>query len=193
MALVTSICIVKGGCDGFYMFEKTGVYDAALNPTGYGAPNPEVDAASAATISVLYAGATAPVVLNVYPTLPSSNVNAAYYVSTTALGLTTMPSGLTRVTYTVTISGASYPATALVFFDCELECCVAQKLIAAAAAVTGGDCCSECKDTKVIDYMYAKAVLEGARAATCGGLVDVVNTDVEWLESKCAESPCTDC
>lgn len=193
MALEEKICVMSGGCDGFYMFEKTGVYDVSLNPTGWDAPNPPVSDASAAVISVLYAGATVPVEIDVYNTLPTDNVNAAYYVSATALGLTEMPAGLTRVTYTVTVDDVLYSATALVLFDCEVSCCVSQLLIPAAAAVTGGDCCNECKDEKVLNALFAEAVLEGARAATCSGLVDVVNTDIEYLQTLCAATPCSDC
>lgn len=196
MALVPQICIVGGGCDGFYMFDKTGAYDAALNTGGYGAPNPAIGAINAAVISVLYAGATVPIEIDVYPTLPTTNTNAAYYVSAAALGLEEMPAGLTRVTYTVTVAGppeVDYSATALVLFDCELACCVSQKLIAAAAAVANGDCCDDCKNEKLLNWMFAEAVLEGARAATCSGLVDVVNTDIAYLETLCGETPCSDC
>lgn len=198
MAFELKECVMNGGCStGFYVFDKSGVYDVALNPTGYNAPNIATSDVDTATLSVLYAGATVPVVINVYPDLPSSNIDGAYLVTPAALGLTEMPAGLTRVTYTITgtFGGDSftYTTTSLVLFDCELECCVAEKLILAAAAVTGGDCCNECKDDKVINALFAEAVLEGARAATCSGLVDVVNTDIAYLQTLCAETPCSDC
>lgn len=198
MAFELKECVMSGGCStGFYVFDKSGVYDPALNPTGYNAPNIATSDVDTAVLSVLYAGATVAVDIDVFPDLPSTNVDAAYLVTPAALGLTEMPPGLTRVTYTITGTFGgdpfTYTTTKLVLFDCDLECCVAQKLIVATAAITGGDCCNECMYDKVRDALFAEAVLEGARAATCSGLVDVVNTDIDYLQTKCAETPCSDC
>lgn len=197
MAFELKECVKQNGCEGFFVFDKSGVYDPTLNPTGYNAPNISTSDVDTAVLDVLYAGATVPVTINVYSDLPSTNVDGAYQVNASDLGLTEMPPGLTRVTYTITGTFGgdpfTYTVTALVLFDCELECCVSQKLIAAATAVIGGDCCNECKDDKVNNALFLEAVLEGARAATCCGLVDVVNTNVEYLQTKCGESPCSGC
>jgi len=193
MALLLKECVTSGGCEGFYFFEKTGAYDALLNTTGWGAPNATIASATSAELSVLYAGATVPVVIDVLPTFPTTNVDAAYYVTAAALGLTEMPSGLTRVTYTVVAGGSTYIATSLILFDCELACCVSTELIAAASAVANGDCCDECKDSKVHNALFMEAVLEGARAGVCTGQVDAVNANVAYLQTKCGESPCSGC
>lgn len=193
MGLELKICVLQNGCDGLYFFEKTGAYDAALNTTGWGAPNPTTAQATAATLSILYAGATTAVVIDVLPTLPTTNSNAYYNVTDTALGLSEMPSGLTRVTYSVTAAGTTYTATANVLFDCSLACCVSAKLIDAASAVANGDCCDECKEDKVKTALFFEAVLEGARANTCSGQVDAVDTCVDYLVTQCAATPCDGC
>lgn len=197
MALELEICVIQGDCETFYVSEKTGAYDAALNTGGWGAPNVTIGSVATAVFQITYAGATTPITLNVFPSLPSTNTNGLYQVDVADLGLDELPTGWTRVTYIVTgTSGGSpytYSTTKLVFFDCEVACCVTNKIIAAAAAVVNGDCCEECKDEKVINALYLEAVLEGARAGTCSGLTDVVTTDVEYLETQCGETPCSDC
>ena len=199
MALELKSCIIQNGCTGFYFSETTGAYDASLNAGGYGAPNITIASVDTAVLSVTYAGATEAIEIDVYPTLPTTNVNGVYSVTAADLGLDEMPSGWTRVTYTITGNSGggsadyTYSVTKLVFFDCELACCIASKLIEAAAAVVNGDCCNECKDEKVKTALYLEAVLEGARAATCSGLEDVVTTNVEYLETQCGESPCSGC
>lgn len=193
MALELEICVIQNGCDGFYVSEKTGAYDALLNPTGWGAPNATIGSATAATLSVLYAGATVAIDIDVLPSLPTTNVDAAYNVTVAALGLTEMPAGLTRVTYTVIAGGTTYTTTKNVLFDCEVACCVSNKLVEASSAVVNGDCCNECKDEKVINSLYLEAVLEGARAATCGGLTSIANSNISYLETKCGDSACSGC
>ncbi len=193
MAFELKQCVIQNGCEGFYFIEKTGAYDVSLNPTGWGVPNPLINQVSIATLSVLYAGATVPVVIDVLGPLPTTNVDGYYEVTAAALGLTEMPAGITRVTYSITLVADTYTSTSLVLFDCEFDCCVAEKMIEAAQSVVNGDCCNDCTNDKVWNALFAEAVLEGARAATCSGLVDAANTDIEYLETKCGESPCSGC
>lgn len=199
MAFELKMCVLQSSCEvGFYVFDKSGVFDPLLNPTGYNAPNIATSDVDTAVLDVTYAGATTPVSLNVFPNLPSSDVNSAYLVTPAALGLTEMPSGLTRVTYIITgMFGGSpftYTTTTLVLFDCELACCVSQKLIDAAEAVTGECGCNDtCREEKIKTALFLEAALEGARAATCSGLVDQVETIVDYLETKCGETPCSGC
>lgn len=51
----------------------TGLYDAIGNPTGYGAPNFDVSDVTQAVLYVLLPNASADVVVNVFPLLPSSS------------------------------------------------------------------------------------------------------------------------
>lgn len=197
MALELKECIIPNGCTSFYFAERTGAYDAVLNPTGWGAPNAAIGDASAATLTITYAGATTPLApVDINPPFPVSTVDNAYEVTAASLGLDEFPSGWMRVTYSVTVAGppaVTYTVTQLVLIDCDLDCCISEKMIDAASAVVNGDCCDDCQEDKVMNALFLEAVLEGTRAATCSGLEDVVTTNVEYLETQCGESPCSGC
>lgn len=193
MALsVTSNLTLATDCTSIYFFDKTGAYNVTSNPTGYGAPNYAIGDFTVATLSVLTAGATTPTVINAYSSLPSSNVNAAYEITLAALGLTELPSGLTRVTYRVAGSAGTpavafaYTTTKLFLVDCEYRCCIDKKR--RDLAQDPADC--SCTDKRVSDLLYAEAMLEAAQAATCCGDAASATAAIAILETLCSDCGC---
>jgi hypothetical protein len=193
MALTVKSCVIlSDDCTSIYFFDKTGIYNASTNPTGYGAPNPAIGDFASATLSVTIAGATTPIVVNVFADLPSNNVDAAYELTAAACGLTVFPDGLTRVTYTiVTKIDVTYTTTQLFLVDCDIECCIEKKKL--EIAKDPDSCGCGCGDKKILNMLYLEALLEAAQAATCCGDVKSVNDIVSILKTKCSSTNCSNC
>lgn len=192
MALDLRACMVPASdCSGIYIYNQTGAHSVSSNPGGLGAPNFATSDATTAVLSVLYAGATVATDINVYPTLVTTNTAAAYFLSLSALGLTSFPQGLTRLTLSIggMLSGSpvTYSVTHSIVVDCELRCAVNNELYEAAMHIAEG--CT-CDDEAILGSIFMAAALDGAEIATCCGNETDANTLFEFVNDLSSSGGC---
>lgn len=171
MALVLRVCIDQSAdCTSFNVFDETGIYNAITNPTGWGAPNPDIANATAAVINVTIPDATVPISINVFPTLPNIT-DTPFTVTLAMLGLSSLaklPDGIYIVEYLVNLNVPPniIAQTTTVLFTCQVKCCI-DKLL---ASLTDKNC--SCEDSKAIQALQAYTMFIAAQKAACCGHIE---------------------
>lgn len=195
MPLVFKACaVVASDCSSIYLFDKTGAYNALTNPGGYGSPNTPIGDVTTTVISILYAGAT--VAVNVsptaFPSLPSSNPDAAYQILPSMIGLSSFPSGITQIDYSISgISGStpfSYNYSLKILIDCEYRCCIDKKNKEMALKIANGNC--GCSSDSFMKTLALSTVLDAAHAAVCCGNETEANTLLSYIKTQCSDGGC---
>jgi len=108
-----------------YIYDTTGVYDAVMNDTGWGGPNPAIGSATSDQVSIQMIGSSEVYTVPMYPTLPNTN-SIPFSIDSSMLGLgldAQIPDGQYIITRQVVVSGTNYQATKRVFFISILKCC----------------------------------------------------------------------
>ncbi len=200
MALDLKISIQKASdCSKITVFDKTGAFDANTNPGGYGAPNPDISEVTAAKLEVTFPGASAPINIDVLPTLPTLT-NVGFDITITGLGLTgdSLPDGLYTINYV--LDGIQiFPPDIQVAFSasvlcqivllCAAECCVDKEI--AALALLACDCKSNSE--RIEQIFLADVLLDGANSAACCGDIECFDQAVELLTAICEDTNCNTC
>ena len=153
------------------------VYNASTNTGGWGAPNPVIGDATAATLEVFLPDpatglpkATSEATIDVFPTLPNTT-GVLFNITNVDLGLVAtfvLPDGIYRFIYDVTTTGPVTNLTdcqkyldgkALTFFD----------KLSGRLDIDGCDCGGLVGDLTSERIMHERALWQAARdAATCG-------------------------
>lgn len=179
---------VKEACSKICFTELTGAYNADLNPTGWGAPNPLTSGATLVSIVITKPDGTSVTISS--PTgLPTSDATLDYEINASTLNSswTKILDGLYTIVYSLTASGTVYSVTKYVLFSCNIECCVA-KLFAKIA--TESDCA--CDSTLVNNALYADSLFQGLLAAKGCGNTTAINNLLTKLNKICTASE-SDC
>ena len=64
---------VEENKDSIYLFDVTGKYAEVCNKGGWGHPNENISTATSAELQIYPPGATAPVIINVFPDFPNQD------------------------------------------------------------------------------------------------------------------------
>lgn len=183
MALKLSITAHAGpGCASILLKELTGAYNALLNITGWGAPNPLTSDATAWSIIVTAPNGSITTISNPVG-LPTSNNDLEYIITSSALGITSsvIPDGLYVIEYKATIASVVYTTgTKYFLFTCNLDCCIAKMF---AKIATSTDCA--CDSTIIKNALYASALLEGLKASAACGNTTSINSLLTKLNTIC--------
>lgn len=142
MALEVSISsCFKDSCSTLKINETTGAYDASLNPTGFGAPNPTLASVTEAILSITLPDETVAVDFDLTSTVTGAtiidgeflldNLTMVDFSSTGAF-----PDGFFTFVWTVTSSGTDYVYTAKILNYCSVFCCL-QKMLTKFAEAYG--------------------------------------------------------
>lgn len=178
----------------------TGLYDASLNPGGYGTPNTTLSQILFAQLSnsFYYAPSGAPEVtlgtinfgiytVSLFPTTANPSpfiLNENYDVSPSMLGFssTTLPDGLYVLEYTLglTTIGTVSSNPVNYFFTGNAECCIQNAMLKYNP--------SDCGCGGVKDVFYYKNLLEAAKsAAGClkiSSALGMLNEINQWCQSQ---------
>ena len=186
---ITQAC----NCKSITFKELTGAYDANDNTTGWGTPNEETSAATAATLSIVLPNTTTPVVIDLLDEFfPTTDTCSGYEISgamVSGVGLNNnFPSGLYSFTYTVTTATVTYTETKQVYFWCTLQCCV-DKLF---ANIDYSNC--DCSHNQFEEALTALGYLRGIASFISAGNYIQADKLKAKLEKLCANSKyCKDC
>ena len=180
-------------CKSLTFKELTGAYNASNNTDGWGTPNEETSAATAATLQITLPGASTSTTLNVLEeSFPTTDTCKTYTINGSQVsGIGTnnnFPSGLYTFTYTVTTASGTYIEVKQVYLWCTLKCCV-DKLF---ANIDYSNC--DCNHNQFTEALTALGYLRGiASFISAGNYIEADKLKVK-LEKLCANSKyCKDC
>ena len=178
-----STCIKNDGCSAIILNETTGVYDADLNPGGYGAPNIAVGDVTETHIFVTLPDGTIVDITDPVG-LPTSDSELEYEITASALDMDNIEDGLYVIEYTVTDGITTYTTgTKYFLYSCNVDCCVS-KMFAKIATVTS----CQCDDVIIKNALYASALLAGMKSAAGCGNRSAVTKILTKLQSICGFS-----
>lgn len=184
---------IKIASDGLSLkvYDKTGDYVAVTNEGGYGFPNISVGSVNTAVFSIQLPGVVTPVVIDVYPTLPSTNTALYYSITNVMLGLgelEVIPDGYIQSTYTISgVDGFAYlyMTQSYIYNTRSISCCI-HKMVAKQAAIpsTGNSSGFESKANQAMD------VLQNICASA--GCNDIVSADnnLKIAQKLCPTGDC---
>lgn len=190
MALTLSLdACICGDCNTLTVTDKTGLYSAVANPTGYTAAN--ITNATAATIEVFDSAGTSLGSASVYSTLPDSDEPSTTWDAAALsanLGISSFSDGRYDITYTVTISGTAYTTTYTTYVICNVTKCV--NAMFADLSTCGNAAEKRVRDKAMLALTYLK-ILEYQVA--CGDLTAAAST-LTFVNSLCdGTAGCSTC
>lgn len=169
--------------DAIVMTEKTGVFVLVTNIGGYGAPNELIGDVLTAVLSVTPPKVTSPIILDLFPTLPSDNFGT-FDITEAILGLPVDTQGRWVFKYTITGIGFSYTVTCVKAFFRKYECSV-DKLILEIRKLR---CSCSSKDIERLnDILDAETLLSAAKKAACCGRIselDDITAELDQIINK---------
>jgi hypothetical protein len=143
MALEVSISnCFKDSCSTLKVIETTGAYDASLNPTGYGAPNPTLASVTEAILSITLPYETVAVDFDLTAIVTGAtiidneflldNLTMVDFSSTGAF-----PDGIYDFSWVVTSAATDYTYTAKILNFCTVKCCIEKMRVKFQEALCG--------------------------------------------------------
>lgn len=192
MAITLKYCITQSDdAKSFSTLEKTGVYDASTNTGGWGAPNPTIASATAATVTLsqLTDAATSTyttaVTVSVYPTLPNTT-ETAVVLTAQNFGYgndSKFPDAVYKITYAVTSSSGSItPVTQYRGFYANLDCSIKQ--LVDRFSICSCNCSGLEEQLKEI-YFYRRLL----DAADCCANISAIMKYIEKLTNMLSDCP----
>lgn len=181
-----SVCQTSD-CKSIKFTEKTGLYDAVTNLTGWdpaggGGPNDETADATIATLTITSPDGVvyAPVDLFNLDGFPKSTEDS-YTIAASAVdsSLTDFKDGRWKMTYSVTTPTATYEETITFFFHCKIDSCICKKL----AALDVNDC--DCDPGKIEEVLKMKAFADSLEYAVGCGNLNAADDILTTLEKLC--------
>ena len=191
MALEPKIKLcLAANCTGLTFYEETGVYNAATNPGGYGAPNPTLASVDHAELLIWPLYSLTNYVAPTYnlTITPSDN----HDLGTSILSDLNIQDGFWYFVYNLYDAADQLIATVEqgYYYYCNTECCVSKLL----SAIDLDSCMCTKEHLKDIEkYTRAKVLLESLKnAASCYN--DSLFTKIKTaLNSLCASVDCKSC
>lgn len=126
--MAEELCIsVKADKTAIYVFDKTGKYQKKVNEGGYGDPNIRLSDVTRAEIRVFLPESEEPIVIDVYPSLPSDE-GIGFEILAQELGLEEITSGIWKIEYWIFYNQGgeelSFCTSCYTFFDTLIACCI---------------------------------------------------------------------
>lgn len=194
MALIPKISLCsKDNCKELLLKDITGTYNVTTNPTGWGAPNLALAGVTEATISITIPGHDDAVELDVTSTVTAATIIDGVFV----LDTLTMdgdfdgdedeqfPDGIYEITYTIVGGGTTYTHSITTFSTCQTACCLEKMKTKFEEKMCG----CEWEDY-FMNYLRAKAMLNGAKRAYACGDTDKAESLLAAVEKICKNSKC---
>lgn len=186
-----SICS-KSNCRILLWGEGTGTYNASINTTGWGAPNPLISDVSTAVLTVKRAdGNSYDIDVKSLYGFPSDDVNFIVSIPYESIGYTTgdkIPDQIMTFTYTVTMNNSDvYVSVVYKPFTCSVKCCVDTLLSNVDL------CCDECANKTLNKWISAWALYQGLLQSACEGNIPNFNNQLAQLNKMCKTSGCSSC
>lgn len=169
---------VEFGKSSLVVYDTTCVFDSGYNPGGYNGPNVVFDLNNivAAEVQITPRGATTPIVIDVYPFLPSNEGNG-YEIPIADLNLTEMPVGEWLVKYKITLLDTStYEAECYFLNDCPVQCCIDSKTKSIDPL---------CDINDFIEIAHLNNMLKSAWSAHNSGEYSKANTIIDYVNEQC--------
>lgn len=195
LELKINLC-TQSKCSILMFSEKTGVYNALTNTTGYGSPNSLVSDINTAVLSI-----TGPdnitYNINLFSTgnFPTSNTNFTYSIPLSSINRTIIEDGLWTFIYKISTTAGSpptfYTVTLEKLFTCNANCCVEAQL---ASLTNDLISCNTCDIKAKRDaYNQSKVVLDSLNSAAMCGSTESFNNLLSILNKLCKKSICKTC
>lgn len=181
-----SIC-QESNCKAIKFTEKTGVYNAVSNTTGWGAPNETTGDAVSATLTLTSpSGSVYSIDLFTVSSFPKDDTKASYSIDASLFdtSLTSFEDGYWETTYSVTTSTKTYSEKQTLFFHCKIDSCISKKV----AALDVDDC--ECDHETIDAVLRMKAYSDALSYAVGCGNLSAANEILKTLKRLC---DCTSC
>ena len=180
-------------CTQFTFKDTTGIYNAISNPTGWGAPNDDINTAQTPTTLDI----TLPDGITTYqidlattnPLFPVDQPPDELLLDMSDIGGVAgdlVPDGVYTFVYTATAQSGSYTQTQVVGFTCQVCCCVQSML---KNIKSGCDCCNQ----DLMQIMEAQLLLAGLQCQLACGNITEFNNTLAALQKICKMSNCDKC
>lgn len=175
-----------------YIYDTTGVFDAVVNPTGWGGSNPAIGSATSDQVLIQMVGSSEVHTVQMYPTLPNTN-SIPFSIDSSMLGLGPdgqIPDGQYTITRQTVVSSATYQATKRVFLISILKCC-ADTMLDAEPATGGCGCgCSGNGFTNATILRYSIFTLNKAFRSLKFEKADQI---FRYAQGLCKQKNCKNC
>lgn len=188
MAITTSFTVCQSSnCATISFNETTGAYSGD-NPTGYGAPNDTIVAATSTLIVTLADGSTTTFIPSGFPTVDPTKV---FTISASDLGYNSgdqIEDQIISFEYRVITDQASdiRQINSQAFY-CQVNCCVTSMFIDLDLD------CADCLDTLGDRASKAYLMLKGLEYSAACGNTTTFNKTLSQLQKLCKNSKCTSC
>lgn len=189
MALKTNFTYRQSGdLKTLYIYDTTGVYDATTNPTGWGAPNPEIGDATSDIIAIQEVGSSTIYEIQMYSLLPNiTSVGFAVDSSMIGQGVDSeIKDGQYIFTRKTIVNGTTYVKTMRVFIVGQLKCCADSML----DMDKPGCSCESGKLTPASILQYALFTLKKAFKTQ---KFEKANEIYRYAQDLCKEKNCKTC
>jgi hypothetical protein len=119
---------IEFGKSSFVVYDTTCIYDSCSNEGGYGTPNKSISQATAATLTITIPGEETPVIVDVFPYLPSST-GSGFEITYDDLDVSTIAPGEWKMKYTITFDDESTNEVENWYLNtCPIDCCLAERV-----------------------------------------------------------------
>lgn len=170
--IAPKIKICFENCSKIAVYDITGMYEIAENPTGWGTPNINPSGITSATVTIKHPESTTPVVFDFTSILSAAVLPVSYIadyeiflsdITYQALGMSALKDGVYEVEYK--IDEETYTMKALNI--CNTKCCVDKML---EKAIDKYLCGGPCSQGEIAEALRARALLLQASqwAYSCG-------------------------
>lgn len=189
MSVVLSFEICESSsCNSLIFKETTGVFNIFTNPNGWGNPNEETSAATAAVLTIeLASGSITTIDLFATGFFPTSDPTFEFLINGSDIGYPEqILDQVIKFTYTVTTATTTYTQTIYKALYCQVKCCVNKMFLDL-------DFSCDCIDDKLNTALKAYGMYRGlVSAADCGNITNF-NNILSQLNKICSGLSCSSC
>lgn len=159
---ISSIITEATTCDEITLLDATGSYDVTLNPTGWGAPNPETSDITAAILRISNSSLVASVDYDFFADIADYLSGGLTLSMLDLIGSEIAPDGYYTFSVIITAGGTDYSYTSHQSFFCLSKCCALQKFSEITLPL--------CKDqAKLMEMAEMMVLFDGMYWAACCG------------------------
>lgn len=184
MALILNTQIIPVSNAAIRIYDTTGTYNA-INPGGWGAPNPLMTSPTSATISITSDVYTTPQIYTIdlsvltYDLTDIALPGGLLLTATAALGEATWPDGFYKFELIIITGGVTYRYTNYQGFYYDVECCVRSQAMSLTLPVNNA--------AQIYQNAFMAFLLDSLGYAACCGNEDQYLNILDYLESLCED------
>lgn len=167
---------VEENCDSLYLYDRTGKYKENCNETGWCYPNEDPSKATSAEFHIYPPGETTPIVIDVYPSLPTAK-GYGYEVLPADLGMEKFESGIWRFDYHVRVNGVLKSASCSKLLVNDVRCCLGSNKLEVSV--------DNFESEEVVKSNNLFNLFVSAQKNACLGKVDEAQKIIDYLYKAC--------